>query len=137
MVHFSHSVREHLAVSLTAIDTKQWVVRNNMMAIEGITNFLNEGEGLPRIRAENIVRTMKKMMLMKMQTRTTMMSRFHNWPFKNCCRSLHFSSLLSFRAHLVTVQLVLIGPLGSGVRPLSSSLKLLPYGMSQVGWRSI
>ena len=26
------------------------------------------------------------------------MSRFHNWPFKNCCRSLHFSSLLSFRA---------------------------------------
>ena len=58
MVHFSHSVREHLAVSLTAIDTKQWVVRNNMMAIEGITNFLNEGEGLPRIRAENIVRMM-------------------------------------------------------------------------------
>ena len=58
MVHFSHSVREHLAVSLTAIDTKQWVVRKNMMAIEGITNFLNEGEGLPRIRAENIVRMM-------------------------------------------------------------------------------
>ena len=58
MVHFSHSVREHLAVRLTAIDTKQWVVRNNMMAIEGITNFLNEGEGLPRIRAVNIVRTM-------------------------------------------------------------------------------
>ena len=60
MVHFSHFVREHLAVSLTAIDTKQWVffVRNNMMAIEGITNFLNEEEGLPRIRAENIVRTM-------------------------------------------------------------------------------
>ena len=58
MADFSYSVREHLAVSLTAIDTKQWVVRNNMMAIEGITNFLNEGEGLPRIRAENIVRTM-------------------------------------------------------------------------------
>ena len=38
------------------------------------------------------------MMLMKMKTRTTMMSRFHNWPFKNCCRSLYFSSLLSFRA---------------------------------------
>ena len=58
MVHFIHSVREHLAVSLTAIDTKHWVVRNNMMAIEGITNFLNEGEGLQRIRAENTVRTM-------------------------------------------------------------------------------
>ena len=58
MVQFSYSVRKHLAVSLTAIDTKQWVVRNNMMAIEGKTNFLNEGEGLPRIRAENIVRTM-------------------------------------------------------------------------------
>ena len=28
MVHFSHSVQEHFAVSLTAIDTKQWVVRN-------------------------------------------------------------------------------------------------------------
>ena len=27
-----------------------------------------------------------------------MMSRFHRWPFKNCCRSLRFSSLLSFRA---------------------------------------
>ena len=58
MVHFSHSVREHLALSLTAIDTKQWVVRNNIKAIEGIPNFLNEGEGLPRIRAENIVRMM-------------------------------------------------------------------------------
>ena len=98
MVHFSYSVRDHLAVILTAIDTKQWVVRNNMMTIEGITNFLNEGEGLPRIRAENIVRTMWRMMLMKMKTRTTMMSRFHNWPFKNCCRSLHFPSLLSFSA---------------------------------------
>ena len=58
MVHFSYSVREHLALSLTAIDTKQWVVRNNIMAIEGIPNVLNEGEGLPRIRAENIVRMM-------------------------------------------------------------------------------
>ena len=30
MVQFSYSVRKHLAVSLTAIDTKQWVVRNNI-----------------------------------------------------------------------------------------------------------
>ena len=28
MVHFSYSVREHLALSLTAMDTKQWVGRN-------------------------------------------------------------------------------------------------------------
>ena len=32
------------------------------------------------------------MMLMKMKTRTTMMSRFHNWPCKTCCRSLPSSS---------------------------------------------
>ena len=54
MVHCSYSVREHLAVSLTAVDMEQWVV----MVIEGITNFLNDGKGLQRIRAENIVRMM-------------------------------------------------------------------------------